>query len=57
MKCRMQITHAHTYTFNDFRYNENKLETQIKLVMGRTYKYHTPSDASIHRLMPTRALN
>jgi hypothetical protein len=53
MKCGMQITH----TFNDFRYNENKLETQIKLVLGRTYKYHTPSDASIHRLMPTSALN
>jgi len=57
MKCGIQITHAHTYTFNDFIYNKNKLETQIKLVMGRTYKYHTPSDASIHKLMPTRALN
>jgi hypothetical protein len=55
MKREMKITHTHI--FNDFRYNENKLETQLKIVLGRTYKYHTPFDAAIYRLMPTKALN
>jgi hypothetical protein len=47
----------HTHTFNDFRHNENKLETQLKFVLRRTYKCHIPSDASIYRLMPTKDLN
>jgi hypothetical protein len=49
--------HTNSHTSNDFRQNENELETQLKLVLGRTYKYHIPSDASICRLMPTKDLN
>lgn len=50
-------THTYTHTFTDFRYNENKLVTLLKLVMGKTYEYHIHSDASAYRLMSTRALN
>jgi hypothetical protein len=49
--------YTHIHTFNYFRYSANKLETQVKLAMGRTYEYQIPSDASIYRLMPTKALN
>lgn len=49
--------HIYTHTFIDFRYNENKLVTQLKLVLGKSYEYHIQSDASIYRMMLTKALN